>query len=204
MCVYSLSVGMPPKFIFVRHGEAEHNVAFRENHDMSVFLKEQFTDAPLTQVGIQQAKETGKKLSSLNILDIWSSPLTRCIHTADEIFEETSAQKLYLHDNLLERLGGGHVCNSRKSKTELKKTHTLWNTKYLAETPVTWIERENEYALRQRMFMLITLLTDIYKDSPDDSHIVIVGHADAIYSLIGKLLTNAQYIILSVQEIQAL
>jgi broad specificity phosphatase PhoE len=196
---------MPPRFTFVRHAEAEHNVAFREKKDESVFQDEQYKDAVLTAKGFEQAKETATALSSLKIIDIWCSPLTRCLQTADEIFEETSAQTIYLHDNLLERLGGGHVCNSRKSKTEIKRIeYCTYNTKYLAETPVTWIERENEYALRQRMFMLIILLADIYKDCSTDSHIVIVSHADAICSLTGKSLKNAEYTSMTYEEIQAL
>lgn len=192
---------MAPKFIFLRHAEAEHNVAFREKQDLSVFLEEQYKDARLTQVGLRQAQEAAKNLSDLSIIDIWCSPLTRCIQTAEEVFEESNASGLYLHDNLLERLGGGHVCNSRKSKTEIKQLHTIWNTKYLAETPVTWIERENEYAVRQRMFMLVMLIADIYKDAPDTSHILIVSHNDAICCLTGKSLKNAEHMILSYTDI---
>ncbi len=192
---------MSPKFIFLRHAEAEHNVAFREQLDNSVYQDEKYRDAPLTQVGLSQAQEAAKKLSEFSIIDIWCSPLTRCIQTAEEVFEESNASGLFLHDNLLERLGGGHICNSRKTKTELKNLHTLWNTKYLAETPVTWIERENEYAVRQRMFMLVMLIADIYKDAPDTSHILIVSHNDAISCLTGKSLKNAEHMIMTYSEV---
>ena len=95
---------MSPRFIFLRHGEAEHNVAFHKE-GASVFKEEAYRDAKLTAKGIEQAIEAAKALSSLKIEAIWSSPLTRCIQTAEEVFEEVDCDELYLHDNLLERLG---------------------------------------------------------------------------------------------------
>jgi probable phosphoglycerate mutase len=191
---------MPPKLIFVRHGEAEHNVGFHQRGE-EAFLDPKYKDAALTEKGKEQARETARSLASLKILDIWSSPLTRCIETAEELFEETGAQDFYLHDNLLERLGGGHECNTRKCKKELVEKYQLLKTSYLPDFPPRWIERENEYALRQRMFMLIMLLGDIYKDYSEDSHVLVVSHADAIFSLTGKPLKNAEALTLSFKDI---
>jgi broad specificity phosphatase PhoE len=107
------------KFIFLRHGEAQHNVDFHKVGE-AAFTDPKNKDAPLTEVGKQQAQDVAKKLSAYLLLDIWSSPLTRCVETSLELFEELNVGELYLHDSLLERLGGGHVCNDRKSKIELK------------------------------------------------------------------------------------
>lgn len=193
---------MPPKFIFIRHGEADHNVAFRENNrDESVFLDEKYRDAPLTSKGIQEAKTTGIKLSERKILDIWSSPLTRCIQTAEEIFEETGAQDMYLHDSLLERLGGGHYCNERKSKQELKTKYNYINVKHLPEFGPLWIERENQTALFHRMLSFVLLLSSLYEKVPETLDICIVSHKDAIVTLTGKELQNAEPVILTLDEI---
>ncbi len=192
-----------PKFIFVRHGQAEHNVAAHGPEGDKAYENPAYKDAPLTPEGIKQAKATAKNLADLRILDIWSSPLTRAIQTAEEIFEETSAQELYLHDNLLELLGGGHVCNERKLKGILKKLFPLWKTTYLPETPPFWVERENEYSMHSRMNMLVTLLADIYKDSPPDSYICIVSHWGAINSLTGKALGNAEFVIKSLEDLRS-
>lgn len=192
---------MPPKFIFVRHGEATHNVAFNVAKDQSVFTNKEFEDAPLTAKGIQQAKEAGEALSKYSIADIWCSPLTRAIQTAEEIFEEVNCGQLYLSDTLLERLGGGHVCNYRKNKRDLKKAHSIWNTSFLPEFPPLWIERESTLAVRTRMLMLILYLAELYKNVPETSHILIVGHSDAIWCLTGKSLKNAEHIVLTLEEI---
>jgi broad specificity phosphatase PhoE len=192
---------MPPKFLFVRHGEATHNAAFNVAKDQSVFLDKQFEDAPLTEEGVKQAQTTGKALFTYTLLDIWCSPLTRAIQTAEEIFEEANCGQLYLHDTLLERLGGGHICNQRKDKSVLKKHHGFWNLSFLPEFPPLWIERESTSAVCTRMLMLVLYLAELYKNAPESSHVVIVAHCDAIWCLTGKSLKNAEFIVLTLEEI---
>lgn len=184
----------------MRHGEAEHNVAFRQN-DITAFTNEKYTDAPLTEKGVLQSEETGKKLASLKIIDIWSSPLTRCIETVEEVFEWIKVENLYLHDNLLERQGGGYVCNTRKPKGELKNKYPHFDMKSIPDLPSMWLHRESEYILYRRLFMFIKLLEDIYIDADKDSHVLIVGHGDAFHSLLGEYLSTAEFVIMSLEEI---
>jgi broad specificity phosphatase PhoE len=194
---------MPPTFTFVRHGEALHNVAFHLEGPSS-FKDEKNRDARLTVKGVEQAMDVAKTLSSLKVVAIWSSPLTRCLQTAEEIFEEldtVTGNTLYVHDNLLERQGNGNLMNERRSKTELKKEFSIWDMKSLPDLPPCWANHESDYTLRQRMFMLIMLLTDIYSDCNEDSHILIVGHSDAIATLTGKHLNNAEYVSLTLKDI---
>jgi broad specificity phosphatase PhoE len=191
---------MPPTFIFVRHGEAKHNVAFHAT-DEKAFEDEANRDAPLTELGLKQAHETAQNLSTLPIVDIWSSPLTRCIQTSQELFEETSAQNIYMHDNLLERQGGNHVCNERKLKSELKTLHPGYHTSFLAEKPAYWIERENMSSLCFRMLMFVLFLANRYADLSEDYHLLVVSHRDAIFSLTGKELQKAEPLILTLGQI---
>lgn len=192
---------MPPTFIFVRHGEAKHNVAYHAT-DEKAFEDEANRDGPLTDLGLKQAQATALKLSSLKIVDIWSSPLTRCIQTSEELLEETSAQKIFLHDNLLERQGGNHVCNERKLRSELTSLYPSHETKFLAEMPAYWIERENMSSLYFRMLMFVLLLADRYSHLTEDSHILVVSHRDAIFSITGKELEKAEPLILTLAQIQ--
>jgi broad specificity phosphatase PhoE len=195
---------MPPKFIFVRHGEAEHNVAFHE-HGNSVFTDPKFRDADLTPKGIQQAKELGAKLADMRVMSIWSSPLTRCIKTAEELYEEIhscgSSGILFLHDSLLERLGGGHECNEREATYKIRKKFPCWDTKWLPQLGPVWLSRENQTSLYSRMLSFVMFLNYIYRDLEPDSHVLIVSHGDAIGSLIGKTLKNCEHVILSLEEI---
>lgn len=191
---------MPPTFIFARHGEAEHNVAFHIDGP-SVFSNPKYSDAPLTEKGILQAQELGKKLSSLHFVDIWSSPLTRCIQTSFEIFEEIDAQEINLHDNLIERQCYSEVCNRRKAKSELLKNFEMCNMDSLPELPSTWIKPENSYNLCQRMYMMIMLLAHIHNDKSKNSYILIVSHHQAIREFTGKDLQNAEYVALTLDEL---
>jgi broad specificity phosphatase PhoE len=193
---------MSPKFIFVRHGEAAHNVAFKQDGE-TAFTDPKYKDAPLTEEGIKQAQKTALELQKVFILDIWSSPLTRCIQTSEELFEETTAQNCYFHDSLLERLGGGHICNERKLRVDLKERYTSWDYSFLPEIPVLWTERENETSLQRRMLAFVLLLAEMYRTAPESTHILIVSHADVIWSLTRKSLKNAEYVILSLDEILA-
>lgn len=192
---------MAPTFYFLRHGEATHNVAFHEK-GAGIFKEEAYRDAPLTEKGKDQAHELAKSLAGKSFAAIWSSPLTRCIQTAEEVFEEVDCNELYLHDNLLERQGNGHLMNERKSKQELKADFCIWKNTYLADRPAVWISHENDYALRQRMFMLVMLLADIYKEETDP--ILLVGHADAIQALTGRSLKNAELCSFTLEELMAL
>lgn len=190
-----------PKFIFVRHGEAQHNVAAHGPEGDAAYLNPAYKDARLTDAGKAQAKATGEALLAYNIIDIWSSPLTRCIQTSDEIFEETSAQNVYLHDNLLETLGGGHTCNDRKTRSEIKKLYPHCKLENVPDFPPLWGPRENIYSITNRMMSFCLLLGEIYKKSPEDSYVVVVSHWGAIHALTGKALKNAEYIIQSLEEI---
>ena len=53
--------------IFLRHGQAENNT--------KKILAGRSPGVDLTQVGIQQAEQSGKMLESLNISAIYSSPI---------------------------------------------------------------------------------------------------------------------------------
>lgn len=191
-----------PKFIFVRHGEAQHNVAFHEKGE-AAFTDPANRDAPLTQKGREQARATGKALADLPILDIWSSPLTRCIETAEDIYEEVNASELWLHDSLLERLGGGHCCNERKSRKELKEKFPIWKRDFLPDLSPFWGVRENETSVHRRMLSFVLLLAHLYKDVRADSHVVIVSHADALGSLTRRPYKNAEFAVMTLEEILA-
>jgi broad specificity phosphatase PhoE len=185
------------KFIFIRHGEAQHNVDFHKVGN-AAFTDSKNKDAPLTELGFQQVRDAAKTLSGFKILDLWSSPLTRCIQTSGELFEELNINRMYLHDNLVERQGGGHVCNERKARSELKDV--LWDTSFLPELPPFWGTRENQTSLHYRMKMFVLLLSEMYKKY-EDGYILIVGHGDAMSSLVYKPFKNAESVIMTLDEI---
>lgn len=183
---------MPATLLLVRHAEAEHNAAFHRGEGESAFQDPKYEDAPLTETGRGQARDLAKTLASYRILDIWSSPLTRCIETAEEIFEETDAVNLYLHDALIERQGGGNTCSRRKLKTELQAKFPCWDCEFLPDMMSYWGDREPTETVHQRLFMILLHLRYLYKDAPDGTHVVVVTHGDAIACVTGKTLKTAE------------
>jgi broad specificity phosphatase PhoE len=194
---------MAPTFIIIRHGEAEHNVAFHTIGN-AAFTMEEYRDAPLTEKGKEQARALAKRLVDYKILDIWTSPLTRAIQTAEELFEELDCGKINLHDNLLELLGGGNVCNERKPKYEIKENYGLWSMTYLADLPARWGPFENAYSLQQRMLMFVMLMAEIYKEESPNTHLILVSHANAIAALTGEKLENGEFRIMTLDDIMKL
>jgi broad specificity phosphatase PhoE len=57
---------------FVRHGESEHNAGFSTS-----------TDSPLTPLGREQARSTGKRLAGLGLEALYCSPQLRALETAE-------------------------------------------------------------------------------------------------------------------------
>jgi broad specificity phosphatase PhoE len=196
---------MPIKFVFVRHAVAEHNAAFHEaNNDPKIFFNKELRDSKLTEKGKAQAIHLAKELNTKypNVEAIWSSSLQRCIQTADEIFEELNVNQYYIHDNLIERQTPGYEFNYRTEREQLKELYGHINMDYIPEIPALWIKSENNNVLRSRMYMMMMLLLDLFKDTY--SVIIIVSHKDAILALTGKSLNNAEYFEMTEEEVRKL
>ena len=187
---------MPPLIIIVRHGEAEHNIAAREKGD-DAYLDPAWKDARLSKLGHEQAESAGIAISeqvSDKITAIWCSPLTRCIQTAEHIARHVEAASFFVHDNLLERLGGGHVCNERRSRDEIVAEYPDINVTLLPDTPPTWSIREPLPSVRSRITSLCDHLQKSYRNV-EVPIIMIVSHHDAIKELVGVSLGNAKFVV---------
>lgn len=187
---------MPPTFIFIRHGQAEHNVA-AEQYGNSAYSDPYYRDAKLTDLGHKQTLEVGKeiiKIADRRPLHIFSSPLTRCIQTAENILQNGAKPLvLQLHDSLLERLHAGHQCNERKTPLEIQQAFPRWNTSLLPTFPPHWSPIGESYeSVRIRMTSFVEYLKKIYKGS--HTIVVIVSHHDALESLLQKRLANAEFV----------
>lgn len=63
----------------IRHGQSEFNAVYTGSGDAMII------DAPLTELGQQQAKDARSKVAKLGISHVICSPLTRAIQTAASI-----------------------------------------------------------------------------------------------------------------------
>lgn len=87
---------MLEQLILARHGETEWNVAGRAQGR---------ADSPLTAAGLEQAEALGRRLKSLGVEHIVSSPLTRARRTA-EIAASMVGCEVSLDERLVERAFG--------------------------------------------------------------------------------------------------
>ncbi len=74
--------GEPTVTLLLRHGQTPMSVQKRYAG---------VSDAPLTEVGVQQAAAAGKRLASAGIAAIVTSPLLRAVRTAEEVGAATGA-----------------------------------------------------------------------------------------------------------------
>ncbi|MGP6207889.1 histidine phosphatase family protein [Cuniculiplasma sp. SKW3] len=78
----------------LRHGETTANSkGYWYNHE----------DADINETGIEQAVKISEKIKVLNPEVIISSPLKRCVHTAEIVLDRTNPKQFTLNTHLVER-----------------------------------------------------------------------------------------------------
>jgi broad specificity phosphatase PhoE len=186
---------MPPLFVYIRHGEALHNVANRIHGPIAYTLKEN-EDASLSEEGHRQTKEAGFQLHTIfgdRPVDVYSSPLSRCIQTAENASAHLNVQERILDDLLIERLGGGHVCNNRKTFYELAERFPGWDTEHIQDPPPILLEREPLSNVEGRMRQMWNWLQDAYKTS--ERGVLVVSHQESLIALWSRDFKNAEFLV---------
>lgn len=167
------------RILFIRHAKAKHNEA-AEIYGELAYFSEMYRDSPLTHEGRMQARRVRLPFVPNKV---YSSPLRRCIQTADEILHPST--ELILLDELIERQGH-HPCNIRSSLREIYDMRnnldtTLLSERYLHHTDMS--ERESYEKLGKRV---LSATQRIIKESQPNDNILIVTHWDVIKSISGK------------------
>ena len=157
----------------IRHGEATHNVLFKEV-GMSTFFDENYYDTELTQNGFNQAQELGNKWTDKNKMNlVIVSPLSRTLQTAVNIFKNMNVKIIAL-DCLKEYPQGLHTCNKRKNKSDLINLFpTIDFTNLDSNEDLMWSDTESETIdeLLQRMNKMFDFI-----EKTDYKNIALVGH----------------------------
>ena len=176
------------KIYFVRHGQAMHNV----NQD---YTNPANQDARLTRSGRAQAYTTARELSyHVPRWDVvFTSPLTRCLETMDEILQEIpSKDPPVATDFLLECQGDGHICNQRRNREELTELWPQVEFNLHSQPRLHYMSpRESAEDLESRMHFVVKLVRQM-----EGEHALIVSHHDLIEAYLGESLPNAGYCVL--------
>lgn len=158
-------------YIGIRHGESESNTT-------GVVNAKRETNNPLTEKGIEQAKEEAQKLKDLNIDLLLVSPFQRTQETAQIIKEELglSDDQVITEERLKERNPGdsweGKLWHDAHEQEEQERQGSFWNFK-LEDSA------ESVSEIYTRAMSLMFELEEKYKDK----NIVIVTHGGVLKTL---------------------
>ena len=139
----------------VRHGQTDYNVKH---------LFQGYSDIPLNDIGMEQAKETARKFENIRIDLILVSPLKRALQTAEYIKNVTKSQMI-IEDRLIERCFGnmeGH--ENRKD----------WNIQMMLDYDKNY-KKENIEPIQEFFKRIYDFLEDITEKYADKT-IVLVTH----------------------------
>lgn len=156
------------KIFLIRHGETLENIGT---------LLMGRTDGELSQLGIKQAKKTGDALKDFEINYIYSSPLKRCLDTAN-LINETIKSPLEKHELLIERDFGAYTNASAK---EVNFDELDLDSEENKQAGVESLE-----SIRMRIVNFLSLITKEHKDQ----NIVIVTHNNPIRLFLGEFLNK--------------
>ena len=159
-------------YFFMRHGQTIYQ---KEKRGIN-YKSEENLSLPLTDEGMQMAKESAEKLKSENINIIFSSPYLRTKQTA-----EITAKILDIENiNYDERLVDIDLGEFMGRPSEESKKFYFGSTKSFDNRPKGG-ESWNDVLTRVKSFL--TELEEKYKDK----NILIVSHADPIWLMTGYL-----------------
>lgn len=161
----------------VRHGQTEYNAnKIVQGH----------CDSPLTDLGIQQVKDTAAKLKDIEFSICYHSPLGRTIRTSDLILEHHDITKVAKDDLKEINLGTleGKSFFDGKYATEFE---LFWRypEKYTAESN----NGESYDVLEKRIY---ECCKEIAGSHGKDEAILIVSHGAAIRSFLNPLINKSR------------
>lgn len=185
-----------PRIFLVRHGEAEHNAAYRIEGEIA-FYDRSWQNARLTEQGGEQALKAGEELVAVlgqgAKAIFWCSPLDRCIETAKYIARSIPPISFTLHDDFIECLGGGHVCNERDLPAQIRLKWPDVNASLIPERPPVDTDDPRE-TFEQAEVRMKRGIAMVRAQATGPEPIIIVTHHDAVKALTGVSLKNAQVV----------
>ncbi|WP_276973970.1 histidine phosphatase family protein [Ferrimicrobium acidiphilum] len=160
---------------FLRHGETEWN---REHRFLS------FTDIRLSAEGTNNLKQSLREVSSFRPFTVITSPLTRCLQSAEIAFEDLGASEILVWDDLVEVNFGSFE----------GMTHEELTSGPLASQFSAWLNPDSESAgapmgeswadVERRAETVLSRLSGFRSD------VLVVGHGYLIRVLLVKALVG--------------
>ena len=159
--------------IFLRHGQAENNT--------KKILAGRSPGVDLTEIGIQQADQSGNMLKALNISAIYSSPIDRALQTAEIVSKHCDVQTT-IDDRLIE-LDMGKFTQMPYNEIFAKHGNVFLKF-YEGSDEVSENGVETFSLVQKRVFDMVNFVLEKHKNE----NVVLVTHMDPIKAMIGKVL----------------
>jgi hypothetical protein len=197
------------KVIFIRHGQAEHNVGF-DNCGTNAYYEDNYRNSSLTIKGISQAQHLRQKLMNEGLFDdieiVFTSPLDRAIQTTLYTFYYNTWDSPY-NTNIVRKIpliaiedvresGYEHPCNSRRILSEINDIYPQIDTQYILTDDDVIFKNGDQW---NRFDSLIKMLKDTKYNT-----IAVVSHGVYLYDLLNDYLAhpindvdNCQYVIIN-------
>jgi broad specificity phosphatase PhoE len=169
---------------FIRHGQSKFNAAFQGAADPFIF------DAPLTELGFQQAAATRTNISGLGITRVITSPLTRAIQTSKTIFDGIAPIEVrHGHHELLKYSEdvGRHPEELSADFPDLSFDNLPLRWWHALDDREVRVPVEPMAVFQKRVAGFVADLEGIRSDT-----VAIVGHGNAFQEIIGFMLNNCQ------------
>ena len=164
-----------PKLVLVRHGQSLWN------------LENRFTgwvDVPLTELGVQEAKQAGEKLRSYSFDVAYTSALTRAQHTLDIMLTTMGVKIPVIRDQALNERHYGDLQGLNKEDTAKKfgaEQVKIWRRSY--DIPPPNGEALKNTAERTLPFFERCILGDIRQGKD----VLVVAHGNSNRSIVMML-----------------
>jgi broad specificity phosphatase PhoE len=165
---------MTKTIYLIRHAEAEHNVAFNI-YGETAYESHTFRDADLTLNGINQAENVEFKLNVVPFQVVFTSPLTRALHTTSIIFKNQYIP-IIAREDIRERYDR-HPANNRKSIDKLKQLYTFFDFSEITNNEDILYNTPDDLVARTKSFIN-------YLVSRPETVIAIVSHETFLKQLL--------------------
>jgi len=166
---------MDRTLVLIRHGQSDWN------------LKNLFTgwkDPGLTEVGIHEAREAGKRLKKLGVTfdKVFTSALTRAQHTTELVLEEMGLSSLkVVKDAQLNERDYGDLSGLNKAEAALKwgeEQVMIWRRSY--DTPPPGGESLRDTLARVLPYYCQDILPCVLRGEPT----VVIAHGNSLRALL--------------------
>ncbi len=158
------------KIYFMRHGESEYNVNRLVNGNVKVKV-------PLTELGIEQAREAGKKLANKKIEVIFASPFLRTLQTAEAVNRYLNVKIIV--DKRLREINFGFEGKNVEEYREMRRRSDIVTVKFRL------MGKESFLDVKKRAKSFIAWLK-----KQDYENVLIVGHeiiVQSAFAILGKM-----------------